>query len=72
MVKTWKHKMSESPKRPLLEEEEKKPISELTLREAEAYLEDSMCLPETVIGELIIETAEFTFSLQCIYHLPKH
>ena len=64
--------MSENPKRPLLEEEEKKPISELTLREAEAYLEDSMCLPETVIGELIIETAEeFTFSLQFIYHLTK-
>ena len=61
MVKTCKHKMSENPKRPLLEEEEKRPISELTLREAEAYLEDSMCLPETVIGELIIETAEYTF-----------
>ena len=45
--------MSESPARALTikEDEEKKPISELTLGEAEAYLEDSMCMPETVIGE---------------------
>ena len=49
--------MSESPKQPLMEEEEKKPISELTLGEAEAYLEDSMCLPEKVIGEWVIKTA---------------
>ena len=43
--------MAESADRAHMEGGEKKPISELTLGEAETFLESIMCLRETMTGE---------------------